>query len=140
MSLNHIVIMGRISKDLHLKTLPSGTEVLNFSVAVPKAYKKNAEEEKPDFFDVVAFGQMAGFVERNFRKGQMIAVGGRMESESYTDKNGNNRTGWKIKASSIDFAGDKKTDHVAESGEEPKATSGNFFDEVEDGSEEDLPF
>lgn len=102
--MNNIVICGRITKDLELKTAKSGMEMMTFSVAVDRR-KKDADGNKAsDFFEVVAFGKTAAFVNAYFHKGDGITVQGRMESDKWEDKDGNKRISWRIMADNIEFA------------------------------------
>ena len=82
--MNKIVIMGRISKDIELKTTNSGKSVANFSVAVNRKLKR----DEVDFFDCNAWGKTGEFISQYFSKGRMIAITGEMQSRKYTDKNG----------------------------------------------------
>ena len=137
MSLNCISIMGNICNDIELKTTQNGNAVVNFNVAVARDYQSNGER-LTDFFEVAAFGNTASFIERNFRKGQMIVVKGRMQSRKWEDRNGYNRTAWEVAAEQVYFGGDKKSENTSSvaSGYGPSVNvSADDFDD-EDG----LPF
>lgn len=109
--MNHITIMGRITKDPELKTTNSGTDVCNFTVAVDR-FAKKGEEKQTDFIDVTAWGKSGVFVNQYFSKGAGIVVEGRMESRKWVDKDGNNRVSWGVTAENIHFpvGGGKKND------------------------------
>ncbi|MCH5199290.1 MAG: single-stranded DNA-binding protein, partial [Oscillospiraceae bacterium] len=66
---NKIILMGRITHDLQLKTTPSGVSVCSFSIAVDRRYQVKGEEKKADFFNIVTWRQQAEFVTRYFAKG-----------------------------------------------------------------------
>ena len=83
--LNYIVIQGRLSKDPELRYTRNQTAVATFSVAVQRDY----DREKADFIDVIAWRQTAEFVEKHFRKGQMIIVSGSLQMREWEDKHGN---------------------------------------------------
>ena len=87
---NKVILMGRITHDLELKTTPSGANVCSFSIAVDRRFQQKGEEKKSDFFNIVAWRQQADFVTRYFGKGRMILVEGELQTRSYTDKNGMN--------------------------------------------------
>ena len=84
-----------------------------------------------DFIDCVAFKGTAGFVERNFHKGQLILVSGRLESSKW-EKDGQKRVNWKVMVNEVNFCGDKKPTATAD-----VSTTG--FEELDDSSGE-LPF
>lgn len=107
---NKVIMMGRITHDLELKTTPSGVSVCTFSIAVDRRYQAKDEEKKTDFFNVVAWRQTAEFVTRYFAKGRMILIEGEMQTRQYTDKNGNPATWYEINADRVSFTGEKKAD------------------------------
>lgn len=80
---------GRIAKDLELKYTTSGTAVLTFPVAV--SIKRKDQNATTDFFDCVAWSQTAEFIAKYFRKGSSIFIEGRLQTRTYTDKDGKNR-------------------------------------------------
>ena len=109
--LNHIVIMGRLTRDPELRTTQSGVSVTSFTVAVDRDYNsRDNGERQTDFIDCVAWRQTGEFVSRNFNKGKMIIVLGRLQSRKWQDKEGNNRTSWDIQADNVYF-GDSKRDN-----------------------------
>ena len=88
--LNHIVIMGRLTRDPELRQIGSGVSVANFSVAVDRDFSKG-EEKETDFIDCVAWRHTGEFVSKYFTKGRMIVVSGRLQIRSWTDNDGNKR-------------------------------------------------
>lgn len=105
--LNCAVIMGRLTADPELRTTGNGISVTSFSVAVDRNYQRQGQERQTDFINVVAWRQTAEFVTRYFRKGQMIAVQGSIQTRNYEDRNGNKRTAVGIVAESVSFCGSK---------------------------------
>ena len=85
---NKVILMGRITHDLELRTTPTGANVCTFGIAVDRRFQQKGEEKKADFFNIVAWRQQAEFVTRYFGKGRMILVEGELQTRSYTDKNG----------------------------------------------------
>ena len=146
--LNHIVIMGRLTRDPELRRTQAGTSVCSFTVAVDRDFQSKDAEKQADFIDVVAWRQTGEFVSRYFTKGRMIVVSGSLQSRKWQDKNGQNRTSWEIIADNVYF-GDSKRDGVpsgdfaapayapAESYTAPAAGNGTFAEIEEDG---ELPF
>ena len=105
--LNVAVLIGRLTKDPELKTTPNGVNVTSFSLAVERDYTPQGQERQTDFINVVAWRQTAEFITRYFRKGQMIAVNGRIETRQYEDRNGNKRTAVEVVADRASFCGSK---------------------------------
>lgn len=108
MALNHIAIMGRLTKDPELRHTQSGKPVASFTVAVDRDFSRDGQRET-DFVDVVAWNALGEFVSKYFRKGSMAVVSGRLQSRKWQDRDGNNRVSWEIKADSVYF-GEKKSE------------------------------
>ncbi len=104
---NKVILMGRITHDLELRTTPTGANVCTFSIAVDRRFQQKGEEKKSDFFNIVAWRQQADFVCRYFGKGRMILVEGELQTRSYTDKNGANVRVTEIIADRLSFTGEK---------------------------------
>ena len=132
MSLNHIVIQGRLTKDPEIKTTNNGTTLANFTVACDRDYQSGTEKQT-DFVECIAFKSTASFVERYFRKGQMILVSGRLQSRKWEDRNGNSRTSWEVLVNDVNFCGDKKSDTG-------NKTPVSVFTDMDDDDEGELPF
>lgn len=107
MAFNKVILMGRITHDLELKTTQSGISVCSFSIAVDRRFQTKGEEKKTDFFNIVTWRQQAEFVTRYFAKGRMILVEGELQTRSYVDKNGQNVRVVEIVADQVCFTGEK---------------------------------
>lgn len=105
--INSVVLMGRLTADPELKNTNSGIEVCSFSVAVERSYKSDNGEKQTDFINVTAWRQSAAFISKYFRKGQMIAIEGSIQTRSYEDKNGNKRTAFEVVVEHASFCGGK---------------------------------
>ena len=105
--LNCVAIMGRLAFDPHMRQTTTGKSVATFRIACDRGRKDARGQMLTDWLDVVAWDRLGEFVCQYFEKGQMIAVTGRLQSRSYQDKNGNNRTAVEIVASSLNFVGSK---------------------------------
>ena len=102
--LNHIVIMGRLTRDPELRSTQSGVSVASFTVAVDRDFGgRDGGERQTDFIDCVAWRQTGEFVSKYFHKGSMIVVSGRLQSRKWQDREGNNRTNWEIQADNVYF-------------------------------------
>lgn len=106
--LNIVCLMGRMTAEPELKYTPANIPVTSFTLAVDRSYVKPGEERQTDFINIVAWRNTAEFVCRYFRKGQLVAVNGSIQTRKYTDKDGNNRTAFEIVAANVHFAESKK--------------------------------
>ena len=104
--LNQVTLQGRIGKDLDLRQTTSGTEVIEFSLAVGRDYSSSGNPET-DWITVVAWRETAKFISRNFSKGKMIIINGRLQTRSYTTNDGSKRNVTEVIADKVYFAGDK---------------------------------
>ena len=106
--LNRVILMGRITQDLELKSTPSGVSVLSFSVAVERSFVKQGEERQADFISCVAWRQQAEFISKYFGKGRMIAIEGSLRTRTYDDKNGTKHYVTEVYVDSASFTGEPK--------------------------------
>lgn len=105
--LNHITIMGRLTRDAELRRTGSGVAVASFTVAVDRDYSQDGQKET-DFIDCVAWRGTGEFVSRYFAKGSMIVVSGRLQIRTWTDKDGNKRKAAEVVADEVYFGEGKK--------------------------------
>ena len=156
--LNHITIMGRLTRDPELRSTQSGVSVTSFTVAVDRDFGgRDGGERQTDFIDCVAWRQTGEFVSKYFHKGSMIVVSGRLQSRKWQDRDGNNRTNWEVIADNVYF-GESRRDSESSSydsnrgGYDSNRGSGSYdssprssapapsaFSELDDGDGE-LPF
>ena len=108
--LNHITIMGRLTRDPELRRTGSGIAVASFTLAVDRDFSpRDGGERETDFIDCVAWRQTGEFVSKYFTKGRMAVVSGRLQIRSWTDKDGNKRRSAEVVADNVYF-GDSKRD------------------------------
>lgn len=138
--LNVTAIMGRLSRDPELRQTTTGKSVASFTIACSRGRKDANGKDLVDWIPVVAWEHTAEFVCKYFEKGSLIAIDGRLQSRTYKDRDGNNRTAIEIVANNANFAGSKSTGGGSNS--VPAGGSYNEptvqYDEIED--EGDLPF
>ena len=138
--LNVIAIMGRLSRNPELRQTTTGKNVASFTIACSRGRKDANGKDLVDWIPVVAWEHTAEFVCKYFEKGSPIAIDGRLQSRTYKDRDGNNRTAIEIVANNANFAGSKSTGGGSNS--VPAGNSYNEptvqYDEIED--EGDLPF
>mgnify|MGYP002545044257 CR=1 FL=1 len=101
--------MGRLTSDPELRYTPNDIAVTSFTLAVERSYVKSGTDRQVDFIDVVVWRQTAEFVCKYFQKGSLIAIDGRLQSRSYQDKNGNNRTAIEVNCDEVSFGETKKS-------------------------------
>lgn len=145
--LNHITIMGRLTRDPEIRQTQGGKSVANFSLAVDRDMKnKQTGERETDFIDVVAWGPTADFASKYLSKGRMVVADGRLQVRNWTDDNGNKRRSAEVVANALYF-GDSKRDSsdgythtdtdTAPASDSP--AEGSQFAELSD-DDGDLPF
>ena len=122
MSLNIIVLQGRLVRDPEMRTTQSGVAVASFTLAVDRDFSgRDGAEKQTDFIDCTAWRHTAEFVSKYFSKGRMAVVAGRLQIDNYTDNDGNKRKAAKVIADNIYF-GDSKKDGTA-GGQSDEASS-----------------
>ena len=121
--LNHIVIMGRLTRDPELRYTQSQTPVASFTVAVDRDFGgRDGGERQTDFIDCSAWRSTAEFVNKYFRKGSMVVVSGRLQSRKWQDREGNNRVNWEINVDNVYF-GESRRDNSDGNYEAPRANA-----------------
>ncbi len=146
--MNVVCLLGRLTATPEQKTTQNGVSVTSFSVAVDRTYQPKGAERQTDFINCVAWRNTAEFICRYFQKGQRIALQGSLQSRSYTDKNGNNRTVFEVVVDNAFFAESKnggaapRTDSqvptYSEAAPAFSTAAGNDFEEIV--TDDDLPF
>lgn len=125
--LNHITIMGRLTRDPELRRTGSGIAVASFTVAVDRDFGgRDGGERETDFIDCVAWRQTGEFVSKYFTKGSMIVVSGRLQIRNWTDKEGNKRRSAEVVADNVYF-GESKRSSESNSSYGGNAYSGNSY-------------
>lgn len=106
-SMNKVVLIGNLTRDPELRSIPSGASVVNFGVAVNRRYTNREGErvEDVDFFNIVAWGKTAETVATYLKKGAQVAVDGRLSSRSWETEDGSKRTVVEVVAENVQFLG-----------------------------------
>lgn len=108
MALNHITLMGRLVNDPELRRTGNGDAVCSYRVAVDRDFKGKDGNREADFIDIVSWKAAGEFVSKNFAKGRMILVSGRLQMRNWVDKDGNKRTTAEVVTDNVYFADSKK--------------------------------
>ena len=107
--LNHIVLMGRLTRDPELRRTGSGVAVATFSIAVDRDFSNSATgERETDFIDIVTWRSTAEFVSKYFAKGRMAVVSGRLQIRTWNDKEGNKRRSAEVIADNVYFGDSRR--------------------------------
>ena len=157
--LNHITLMGRLTRDPELRYTASNTPVASFSLAVDRdVAPRDGGERQTDFIDIVAWRQTAEFVSKYFTKGQLAVVSGRLQIRDWTDRDGNKRRSAEVVADNVYFGDSKKSRDSGDTGayrapqessysynsrpapQSAPQTAPSAFAELDDGDDGDLPF
>ncbi len=144
MSLNHIIIIGRLTRDPEVKTLSSGVAVANFSVAVDRRFKNQQGQRETDFIDIVAWRKTAELVGQYCSKGMKVAVDGSLQIRTYQAQDGSNRKACEIVADNVQFldrggqGGRPQQDAPPPPGDPPPPPSSQSSEAG--GEDDDLPF
>ncbi len=151
--LNHIDLMGRLTRDPELRYTSSQTPVASFTLAVDRDFAdRNTGERQADFIDCVAWRSTAEFVSKYFQKGSMAAVSGRLQIRDWTDREGGKRRSAEVVVDNVYFGESKRSREggaAASAGPAPRPSNpggyndmpagGSAFAELDDGDGE-LPF
>jgi single-strand DNA-binding protein len=150
--LNVVALNGRLTADPELRHTNSDIPVTSFTLAVDRSYVKAGTERQADFINIVCWRSTAEFASKYFRKGQLVAVEGSIQSRSYTDNQGNKRTAVEVVASNVHFAEPRRdsysnsqpntgyeSHHAPQQPAAPVSTGDNG-DFVEIDGDDDLPF
>lgn len=146
--LNSIVLMGRLVADPDLRTTTSNISVVSFTLAVERNFAdRTTGKREADFIDIVAWRSTAEFVNRYFKKGQLVCVQGSLQSRKWQDKDGNNRVSWEVQADNVYFAEAKRDSLNNDSNysapahhEEPSTFSSGSDSDYTPIPDDDLPF
>ena len=127
--LNHISIMGRLTRDPELRYTNAGTPVASFTLAVDRDFKNQNGDKETDFIDCVAWKSTGEFVSKHFSKGRMAIVAGRLQIREWTDENGGKRRNAEVVAGNVYFGDSKK-----------ESNTGFFPGAVDVGEDDGFPF
>lgn len=133
--MNKVILVGRLTRDPETRQA-GDTTVTRFSLAVDRRFRvKDETSPTADFPSCVAFGKTAEFINKYFKQGVKMALEGRLQTGSYTDKDGVKHYTTDVIAEAVEFAESKKAD----AGENPPPSGGEWLN-VPEGIEADLPF
>ena len=146
--MNRVILMGRLTRDAEIRYSQgeSSTAIARFSLAVDRRFRRDNEEQTADFINCVAFGRTAEFLERFGRKGTKFVLEGRIQTGSYTNKDGQRVYTTDVVAENVEFAESKNNSSAgndfggAPSAPSPSGAAGDVFMNIPEGIDEELPF
>lgn len=142
--MNKVILMGRLTKDPEVRYSQGeqATAIARYTLAVDRRFRREGDEQTADFIGCVAFGHQGEFAEKYLRKGMKIAVTGRIQTGSYTNRDGQKIYTTDVVVEEQEFAESKSSgsNNSSFSGRQSSATTdADGFMSIPDG-EEDLPF
>lgn len=145
--MNNVQLVGRFTRDPEVRYTDGGATIARFSLACDRRFKKEGEQNA-DFINCVAFGKTAEFIEKYFHQGHKMGLTGRIQTGSYTNKEGQKVYTTDIVAENIEFVESKNGGAVSQAdGSRPDPSQaqggdpfGNGFMNIPDGISEELPF
>ncbi|HUJ41872.1 MAG TPA: single-stranded DNA-binding protein [Candidatus Acidoferrales bacterium] len=152
MSVNKVILVGRLGRDPEVRYTSAGQPVANFSMATDETYKDRAGErqKRTEWHKIVVWGKQAEIAQKYLRKGSLIYLEGRIQSREYTDRDQNKRTSFEIVCSNFRMLGGRGDGAGAGAGaggggaaaEEPEAApaAAEEFGHGQEVSDEDIPF
>lgn len=146
--MNKVILMGRLTRDAEIRYSQgeSSTAIARFSLAVDRRFRRDNDEQTADFINCVAFGRTAEFLERFGRKGTKFVLEGRIQTGSYTNKDGQRVYTTDVVAENVEFAESKNNSLAgndfggAPSAPSPSGAAGDGFMNIPEGIDEELPF
>ena len=134
--MNSVQLIGRLTRDPEIRYTDGGASIARFGLAVDRRFKQENGADA-DFINIVAFGKTAEFIEKYFHKGMKIALNGRIQTGSYTDKDGKKVYTTDVVAENVEFCESKG--NSAKNDAPDHAQNGEFMN-IPDGMDEELPF
>ncbi len=138
--MNKVILIGRLTKDPEVRyTQNTNTMVVNFTLAVNRRFSKEGEERKADFIQIIAWNKLAEFCSKYYKKGQQVAISGKIQTRNWEDDQGQKHYATEVIAEESYFADSKKENSsldVLNGGAFPESTSSDFSI----SSDDDLPF
>lgn len=144
MNLNKVFLIGRLTKDPQVKSLPSGQQVANFGLATDRFYydKNKQKQQQTEFHNIVMFGKLAEIASQYLKKGSLTMIDGRLQTRSWEDSSGNKRSRTEIIAERMQL-GPRSAGKTMPPKEPTSPTSTEEIPVIEEETEidvKDIPF
>ena len=140
--MNKVILMGRLTRDIEARYggKDSATCVSRGSLAVDRRFKRDNDDATADFINIVAFGKTGEFLEKYGRKGVKFVVEGRIQTGSYTNKDGQKVYTTDVVVENVEFAESKGSTSSGTTDAGAASDPGDGFLNIPDGIDEELPF
>ena len=144
--MNKVILMGRLTRDPEVRyTQTSNTLVASFTLAVNRRFVKQGEERQADFINIVAWGKLGEFCSKYYKKGQQVAITGRIQTRTWDDEQGQKHYVTEVVAEEAYFAEGRRDTQSngsfdATFGTMPNTTTSSGNSDFEVTSGDDLPF
>ena len=147
--MNKVILMGRLTRDPEVRYSQGeqATAIARYTIAVDRRFRRDGDGQTADFIGCVAFGRQGEFAEKYFRKGIKIAITGRIQTGSYTNKDGQRVYTTDVVAENVEFAESKNASGGGDNSgftpsdrPSPSSAAGDGFMNIPDGIDEELPF
>ena len=146
--MNKVILMGRLTRDPEVRYSQGegSLAIARYTIAVDRRFKRDGDQQTADFISCVSFGKTAEFAEKYYRQGTKVLVTGRIQTGSYTNKDGQKVYTTEVVVEEQEFAESKAAAsesggfHQAAARPEPSQAVGDGFMNIPDGIDEELPF
>ncbi len=145
--MNKVILMGRLTRDPEVRYSQGeqATAIARYTIAVDRRFKRDGDQQTADFIGCVSFGRTAEFAEKYFRKGMKVCVTGRIQTGSYTNKDGQKVYTTDVVVEEQEFAESKNASsensgYTPADRPSPSSAAGDGFMNIPDGIDEELPF
>ena len=146
--MNKVILMGRLTRDPEVRYSQGeqATAIARYTIAVDRRFRRDGDQQTADFIGCVAFGRAGEFAEKYFRKGTKVLVTGRIQTGSYTNKDGQRVYTTDVVVEEQEFAESKNASSSDNGGftpadrPSPSSAAGDGFMNIPDGIDEESPF
>ena len=146
--MNKVILMGRLTRDPEVRYSQGeqATAIARYTIAVDRRFRRDGDGQTADFIGCVAFGRQGEFAEKYFRKGTTVLITGRIQTGSYTNREGQKVYTTDVVVEEQEFAESKAASNEnagyapADNRPSPSAAAGDGFMNIPDGIDEELPF
>ena len=134
MNLNKVILVGRLTRDPESKVIPSGQSLVTFGMATGRFFtdKSGEKQQQTEFHNIVAFGRLADIVSQYLNKGSLVLIEGRLQTRTWQDSSGNQRSRTEIIAQSLQLG-------PRTAGKETPPAASQQKEEKEESASQDVP-
>lgn len=145
--MNKVILIGRLTRDPEVRYSQGeqATAIARYTLAVDRRFRRDGDQQTADFIPCVAFGRAGEFAEKYFRKGTKVAITGRIQTGSYTNRDGQKVYTTDVVVEEQEFAESKNASsdnggYAPADRPSPSSAAGDGFMNIPDGIDEELPF